>query len=256
MDEDASPDPTDGGPTGGDPTDETATPSPAASKSAPKSAAEDRAEALIRRQKRNLRKAKAEGYLSGVCAMLRPGDLALDCGANMGVVTAVLAATGADVVAFEPDPFAFGHLSDRFADTPNVTLVNAAVGTAAGTVTLKRAGNFDANPTGASVKSTILTGGRQIDDSHGIDVALIDFPAWLAQRIAERGRIAFIKMDIEGAELDILEALDTAGTFAHIQCLVAETHERKFKDLRPRYRALRQGFSERYDPNRVNLDWI
>ncbi len=223
---------------------------------APKSAAEERAEALIRRAKRNLRKARAEGYLSGICAMLRPGDLALDLGANMGVVTAVLAATGADVVAFEPDPFAFAHLTERFAQTPNVTLVNAAVGAAAGTVTLHRAANFDTNPTGASVKSTILAGGRQIDDSQGIAVELIDFPAWLATKIAERGRIAFIKMDIEGAELDILEALDAAGTFAHIQCLVAETHERKFRDLRTRYRALRQGFAERYDANRVNLDWI
>lgn len=223
---------------------------------APKSAAEERAEALIRRAKRNLRKARAEGYLSGIAAMLRPGDLALDCGANMGVVTAILAATGADVVAFEPDPFAFQHLTERFAGAATVTLINAAVGVTAGTVTLRRAANFDANPTGASVKSTILSGGRQIDDSQGIDVELIDFPAWLSARIAERGRIGFIKMDIEGAELDILEALDAAGTFAHIQCLVAETHERKFKDLRPRYRALRQRFAERYDANRVNLDWI
>lgn len=220
------------------------------------SPAEERARALIRRQKRNLRKARAEGWLSGVAAMLRPGDLVVDCGANMGVVTAILAATGADVVAFEPDPYAFGILTDRFASTPNVTLVNAAVGAAAGSVTLRRAANFDANPTGASVKSTILAGGRQIDDTQGIDVELIDFPAWLDARIAERGHIAFIKMDIEGAELDILEALDAAGTFAHIRCLVAETHERKFKDLRPRYRALRKGFADRHDPNRVNLDWI
>lgn len=68
-----------------------------------KSKAELKAEALIRRQKRNLRKAHAEGYLAGVAAMLRPGDLALDLGANMGVVTDILARTGADVVAFEPD---------------------------------------------------------------------------------------------------------------------------------------------------------
>jgi len=57
-------------------------------------------EALIRRQKRNLRKAWAEGYLTAITAMLKPGDLAVDCGANMGVVTERLAATGADVIAF------------------------------------------------------------------------------------------------------------------------------------------------------------
>lgn len=106
----------------------------------------ERAEAMIRRQKRNLRKANAEGFLAGVCAMLRPGDLALDLGANMGVVTAVLAATGADVVAFEPDPLAFATLQDKFADQPNVSLVQAAVGVGSGTVRLMRADNFGDNP--------------------------------------------------------------------------------------------------------------
>ena len=52
-------------------------------------------ETLIRRQKRNMRKAWAEGYLTAITAMLKPGDLAVDCGANMGVVTEKLAATGA-----------------------------------------------------------------------------------------------------------------------------------------------------------------
>jgi FkbM family methyltransferase len=222
----------------------------------PKSAAELRAEALIRRQKRNLRKAHAEGYLAGVAAMLRPGDLAIDCGANMGVVTQVLARTGADVIAFEPDPWAFGKLTERFSDAGNVTLINAAVGIGTGTVRLMRAENFDDNPTGASVKSTILDGGRQIDAASGIDVPLIDFPSFLKDQLAARAEIAFIKMDIEGAELDILERLDSDGLFDRIRVLVAETHERKFRDLRPRFRALRRTFADKYDPNRVSLDWI
>jgi len=222
----------------------------------PRSKAEDKAKSLIRRQKRNLRKATAEGFLAGVCAMLRPGDLTLDLGANMGVVTSVLAATGADVVAFEPDPFAFATLQEKFADQPNVTLVQAAVGVGSGTVRLMRADNFGDNPKGASVKNTILDGGRRIDASNSVEVPLIDFPAYVRDRVADRGRIAFVKMDIEGAELDILEAMDRDALFGNIGCLVAETHERKFRDLRDRYKALRTGFAERYPAGRVNLDWI
>lgn len=223
---------------------------------AQKSAAELKAEALIRRQKRNLRKAHAEGYLSGVAAMLRPGDLALDLGANMGVVTEILARTGADVIAFEPDPWAFGKLTERFADRANVRLINAAVGIGAGTVRLMRAANFGDNPTGASVKSTILDGGRQIDSDNAVDVPLVDFPSFLRETLAERAEIAFVKMDIEGAELDILEAMHRDSMFDRIRVLVAETHERKFRDLRGRFRALRKAFAESYDPNRVSLDWI
>lgn len=220
--------------------------------SAPKSKAEQRAEMMIRRQKRNMRKAWAEGYLTGICAMLRPGDLAVDCGANMGVVTAQLAATGADVIAFEPDPDCFAALQQKFGATTNVTLINAAVGTRAGTVRLMRAGNFDANPVGASVKNTILDGGRGIDEGNSVEVQLIDFPAFLR----EKGQIGFLKLDIEGAELEILEAMERDGLFARVKSLVAETHERKFPELRQRFRELRRRVAETYPPTHVNLDWI
>ena len=213
-------------------------------------------ETLIRRQRRNLRKAWAEGYLTAITAMLKPGDLAVDCGANMGVVTEQLAATGADVISFEPDPYAFGVLEQKFASMPNVTLINAAVGVGTGTVRLMRADNFGENPEGASVKSTILDGGRLIDAENSVEVPLIDFPSWVADQVKARGEIAFVKMDIEGAELDILEKMDADKLFANVRCLVAETHERKFKDLRDRYKALREKVAETYAPGKVNLDWI
>ncbi len=214
------------------------------------------AAALARRARRNQRKAWADGYLKGICTLLRPGDLAVDLGANMGVVTRQLAATGADVVAFEPDPLTFAKLRERFAETANVTLINAAVGVGSGTVRLMRANNFADNPEGASVKSTILGGGRRIDADNGVDVPLIDFPAWVRTQVAQRGAIAFVKMDIEGAELEILEAMTRDGLFAGIRGLVAETHERKFKDLRNRYKALRAAIARAEPSGKVNLDWI
>ena len=223
---------------------------------APKSAAELRAEKLIKRQERNMRKANAEGFLAGICSQLRPGDLAMDLGANMGEVTTVLAATGADVIAYEPDPYAFETLENRFKDAPNVTLVTAAVGASEGTVKLMRATNFDENPKGASVKSTILDGGRSIDAGNSVDVPLLNFLTIVDAELKKRKEIAFVKMDIEGAELDILEAMHAQDKFGPIRCLVAETHERKFRDLRPRFKALRKTVSESYPTNKVNLEWI
>lgn len=220
------------------------------------SKAEEQAQKLIRRHKRNMRKATAEGFLAGVAAMLRPGDLVMDCGANLGVVTEVLAATPADVMAFEPDPWAFGKLQKAFGDHPRVTLINAAVGAKAGTVKLMRAENFDDNPTGASVKSTILDGGRAIDAGNHVEVELVDFPQLVADTAATRGEIAFVKMDIEGAELEILETLEARDLFGPIRSIVVETHERKFKELRPRFQDLRKRMAEAYPTSKVNLDWI
>ena len=218
--------------------------------------AEDPLRKLKRRHKRDLRYARAEGMLAGVASMLRPGDVAVDCGANRGDVTAVLAASGAEVHAFEPDPYNIEKLTERFAGAANVHLHAAAVGTSDGSIRLMRAANWEANPELASVKSTVVAGGQNIAEGEGIDVPLIDFPAFLRGLISAHGRVAFVKMDIEGAELDLLSAMLDARLFDDIQLTVAETHERKFKDLRDRFAALRSAIAEAYPPTRVNLDWI
>ena len=215
-------------------------------------AEEDALRKLKRRHKRDLRHARAEGLLQGVAAMLRPGDVAVDCGANRGDVTAVLAASGAEVHAFEPDPYNIDKLRERFSDAANVHLHPAAVGTSAGTIRLMRAANWEANPDLASVKSTVVAGGHNIAEGEGIDVPMIDFPAFLRGL----GRVAFVKLDIEGAELELLERMLADRLFDQVQLTVAETHERKFKDLRPRFAALRDSVASAYPPARVNLDWI
>lgn len=211
---------------------------------------------LKRRHKRDLRHARASGLLQGVLSFLQPGDVAVDCGANRGDITAALADTGATVHAFEPDPFNLDKLRARFDGAGNVRLHPVAVGIAAGSVRLMRASNWDDNPDQASVKSTVVVGGHRIDDAGGIDVDCIDFPAFLRDLVATHGQIAFVKLDIEGAELDLLEAMQRDRLFDRIRLTVAETHERKFKDLRPRFAALREMLAADWPTTRVNLDWI
>lgn len=211
-----------------------------------------------RRAKRNARAEFARGLMQGILSMLRPGDVVLDCGANVGAVTGPLAETGATVHAFEPDPFAFEKLSERVAGMNNVVLHNAAVGVAAGKVQLMRAANFDDNPMSGSVKSTIITGGRNIDEADGatIAVTMIALPDLIREIAAKTGELAFLKMDIEGAELDLLEHMQAHGLFDLVRLTVAETHENKFRDLRPRFAALRAAVADTYRVTRVNLDWI
>lgn len=224
---------------------------------APDAAAQlEKLQTQVRRYKRNLRKAEAEGFLNGILAMLQPGDLVLDCGANVGKISTLLARTGANVLAYEPDPYAFSRLTEACADLPNVTLHNAAVGASAGKIRLMRAQNFADNPETASVKSTIVGGGRMIREDEGIEVTLLSFPDLLRELTADGREIALVKMDIEGAELEILEVLEEEGLFDNIRCMIVETHERKFKDLRPRYRALRERVAASPHAHRIYLDWI
>jgi len=215
-------------------------------------------EKLKRRQERHLRTHFARAMMQGILSLLKPGDVVFDCGANIGDVTEPLAETGATVHAFEPDPYAFGQLQARVGHRPNVTLYHAAVGVKAGTVALMRAANFDDNPKAGSVKSTIITGGRNIDerDESAISVDVVDLPEMIRETAADKGEVAFLKMDIEGAELDLLEYMKAEKLFDLVRLTVAETHEKKFRELRPRFAALREAVSRDHPITQVNLDWI
>ena len=70
------------------------------------------------------------------------------------------------------------------------------------------------------------------------------------------GEVAFLKIDIEGAELDLIPAIDAAGLFGAIRCTVVETHERKFRDRAADFQAMRALIGEKYAPSHVSLDWI
>jgi len=208
------------------------------------------------RQKRLARNAWADGFLSGVCGTLRPGDIAIDLGANVGDISSRLLASGADVIAFDPEPWAIAALEKRFADEPRFTLHNAAVGCAEGTVSLMRADDFDGDEAKASVKSTIVEGGRAVSGGQFVEVRMINFVDFLRNLVARHGDVQFIKMDIEGAELDLLDALDAADLLNRVRCIVVETHERKFKDQRARFSKQRRRLSAKYAPTHINLDWI
>ena len=63
-------------------------------------------------QEWDARESYARGLMQGILSMLEPGDVVIDCGANLGAVAGPLADTGATVHAFEPDPYTFGRLSE------------------------------------------------------------------------------------------------------------------------------------------------
>jgi FkbM family methyltransferase len=70
---------------------------------------------------KHLIKSKAEETITQLLAVnLEPSDIAIDCGANIGNITALLCRSGATVYAFEPNPFAFKELQKRFLGNPNV----------------------------------------------------------------------------------------------------------------------------------------
>jgi FkbM family methyltransferase len=180
---------------------------------------------------------------------LTAASVCIDLGANLGVYTQRLAESGASVHAFEPDPAAFALLQQRVGHMPNVHLHNAAIGVRDGTVVLYRERESDTAPllsTGSSIMANAP--GR---DRTSVEVPCIDFMRFLR----ELGRpVDLVKMDIEGAEIEILEGLLHAPERERVAAMYVETHAWMHPEQLVPLARLRRAFRKLERP-RINFDW-
>jgi FkbM family methyltransferase len=137
---------------------------------------------------------------------VQPGDLVFDIGAHVGDRVASFRRLGARVVAAEPQPAPAKVLRLLYGRSRHVVIEAVAVGRAAGTVGMMI--NPD-NPTVSTASNVMVNAAR-------------DAPGWEAQRwsqaihvpmttldslIARHGVPAFIKIDVEGFEYEVLVGL-------------------------------------------------
>jgi FkbM family methyltransferase len=137
---------------------------------------------------------------------VRPGDLCFDIGAHVGNRLQALSRLGARVVALEPQPQCMRLMRSWYGHHPNIELVEQAVGGAGGTRTLFVS---ERTPTVTTlsrdwigaVGATPGFAGVRWDRSIPVRVTTLD------ELIARYGEPTFCKIDVEGAELDVLRGL-------------------------------------------------
>jgi FkbM family methyltransferase len=118
--------------------------------------------------------------------LLRPGDVFVDVGANIGFYTLIAARRGAQVEAFEPTDEAAGCCERSLAvNHLHATVHRAACGAEPGTTRFT---------TGLDIKNHVTTG-------PGIDVPVVTLDQAL---IGVEPTLAMFKVDAEGHDLDVL----------------------------------------------------
>ena len=135
----------------------------------------------------------SEGEIELFRQLLRPGDVAVDVGANIGALTvgmARLVQPGGAILAFEPQRVIFDLLCNnlRLNGLANVTAYRRAVGSEAGTIRVppldyRRTDNFGG----------VALGGAQ---GEAVDVITLDSLAL--------ARLRLLKIDVEGMEFDVI----------------------------------------------------
>jgi FkbM family methyltransferase len=141
-----------------------------------------------------------------------PAPRILDCGANIGLASLFYKRRypAARITAFEADPLIAALLSHNLHanGAGDVEVVPAAVWTAAGEVA------FDAE--GADAGAVVLNGTSSIKAS--VLVSAVRLADWL-----QRERIDLLKLDIEGAEVAVLN--DCLASLDHVNAILLEVHE-------------------------------
>jgi FkbM family methyltransferase len=139
----------------------------------------------------------------------------LDCGANIGLASIYWARAfpEATITAFEPDPANTAFLRDNLAaaGATNVTVIEAAVWVSDGAIELSRT-DADAGHVG----SRIVEGESSGSDQAGISVPTVRLREYLSDPID------FLKLDIEGAETDVV--LDIADLLPGVANMFVEYH--------------------------------
>lgn len=199
-----------------------------------------------------------EEYEYMLCAT-PPQGLVIDGGANLGLFSDLMLGLGAEVVAFEPNPILCRYLVKKYQiDEKNgessfapLLLKREAISTKNEELqfSMPKSGSFINQSQGGSIEN-IVSDGDKLD----FDVRAIDFVDYLKQLKANGQRPYLIKLDIEGAEFNVLNSFLDSRLHDSFDYLVCETHERFFKDGEKRIKQLNNRLKEE-NINNIFLDW-
>lgn len=160
---------------------------------------------------------------------LRPGDLFVDVGANIGSYSILASGVaGAHSVAIEPDPRTAKNLArnvevNRLAD--EVEIVEAAVGAEEGTITFT---------TGKDTMNRVAT---------GADVDVQTVPLKRLDEILENYKPTLAKFDVEGYETKALLGAEQTLAQSSLSAVLLETVDDEALGILERHRFKKFGYS-------------
>ncbi len=148
------------------------------------------------------------------------GSLVFDLGANIGLVTYALAtAVGPNgrIISFEPDPGSLEYLRRNVArhDLSQVTVMEQAIAPVAGKL------EFFAEGT---ITSGLASARRQSVMTKSMGSVITIDATTLPDAIAAHGMPSWIKMDIEGAEIDVIDASRDVLRETHPHMVIDTSH--------------------------------
>lgn len=188
---------------------------------------------------------------------IKENDICIDCGANIGKVSDIFLQMGARVYAFEPHKDLYNMLLYKYKGNDKIKLLNMAVGVQNTKIPFKVIDNESDNYLSLSQGATVC-------DLDSVDyktvfeyeTEMVDLCEYIQENfVAKDKHVYILKIDIEGAEFDLLEKIIQTKIYEHIDYIFCEEHSKFTKDGNQRLEKINSLIKENNIKN-IYLDWV
>ena len=191
-----------------------------------------------------------------------PESICIDCGAHKGLISEVFLRMGATVYAFEPNHYLFNYARFRLGDAVeggSFHIANNAVWDRVENIKLylrEELGEETMLDSASESSSILIEKTRdnikyQTSEDKFLEVESVDLAEFIDSLNQD---VHILKLDVEGAEFDILLKLIHTGVYTKVRHIFVETHEDKIPELREKSDETRRLIADNGITN-IDLDW-
>ena len=157
-----------------------------------------------------------------VIGSLERGQVCIDCGANIGLITDLFSSYGCYVHSFEPNPFVYKLLSEKFSTNKMIHIYNSAVGIKDGECKIYFHKKNAENPVKYSEASSLISEKNNISKENFIITKMVNLGIFLKKF----KNVKILKIDIEGYETILIPWLIKNKLLDNVEYTFIETHEK------------------------------
>ena len=185
-----------------------------------------------------------------VIGSLGRDHVCIDCGANIGLITDLFSSYGCLVHSFEPNPFVYKVLIEKFSSNEMIKLYNSAVGIKEGDCKIYFHKKNQDNPIKYSEATSLISNKNNISKQNYAIAKMINLGNFLKQF----KNVKILKIDIEGYETILIPWLIKNKLIDNVEFIFVETHE-KINSLREETKLMKEMRAENNLNNKIFYNW-
>ena len=179
----------------------------------------------------------------------------IDGGVHQGTFSDLALFCGAKVYGFEPNRYLATFLRTLYSNNPDFHFFEAAISVQNAALSFLDCGEDCVDSAGGSIVHFGGTFEKLVKQTSHYAVQSIDFSQFVKDLLEKHPKIHCIKLDIEGAEFEVLDALLCQDLLVDVEYVMVETHERFFENPESKLATLKNKIKEKGLSN-IYLDWV